>query len=99
VAMFINKIGGMIELAKGSVHYDKEELATVFSLCNAFGRVFWGWVIDRFNRKGISPARVLMITCTSTALAEFILAAAPDQLMLMSVLLGLSFGGMFDCGE
>ncbi len=43
VAMFINKIGGMIEAVHSEVSYDKEKLAIIFSLCNAAGRLGWGW--------------------------------------------------------
>ena len=43
-------------------------------------------------------SRVLFVTIVFTLIAHLTVFSAPSQLILASVLLGLSFGGLFACG-
>lgn len=61
----------------------------IVAACNAFGRLFWGWVSDKLGRKN-----TLLILLVITAASILCVSFAKAYLMLVMIaIIGFSYGG------
>lgn len=91
--MFSNTIGSTHEALGDDVPLPKVgTLLIVFSACSATGRAVWGVISDFFYTD-----RALVLGCTmlTMGIGHLTVVLFPTQLLLATIVIGFSFGGMF----
>jgi MFS family permease len=90
---FINNIGQFATAVGGGVGMSSKNVAVVaFSTANCFGRLFWGYMSDRFPF--LTRAGWLTGVMVWTSLSMVLVAFADEKMVLpCALLVGFSFGG------
>ena len=96
LAMMLACMGGlmMIGFAKPiAIAKDMASTATVgvlvISICNSFGRLFWGWLSDKLGRK----ATIVILLAGTACLSLFVNLANGYFIYILIGLIGLFYGG------
>jgi OFA family oxalate/formate antiporter-like MFS transporter len=96
LAMMLACMGGlmMIGFAKPiAIAKDMASTATVgvlvISICNSFGRLFWGWLSDKLGRK----ATIIVLLAGTACLSLFVNLANGYFIYILIGLIGLFYGG------
>lgn len=96
LAMMLACMGGlmMIGFAKPiAIAKDMASTATmgvlIISLCNSFGRLFWGWVSDKLGRK----ATIIILLTGTAMLSLFVNLAIGYFIYVLIGLIGFLYGG------